>query len=279
MATDPIENPYGPTQGPFSHILQSGLVPGTQQNNERPSGYMGAGGQLAYMGTKLLEGIQRGKVLSYMASEAKKDAFFKAGLAQIDSQLSSPDLTPEQRGKLETVRGQWFAQHLEPELQPEKKSKGKKSAQKQGGSTGQGESPADQIKGVLGSIVGKLGGPDLPKSGTNNGEWLQAQLNSIGAPSLQDNIRNYQGNLSTFIETYKQDHPDATIEDIQKNKIYRDNIVKLQQSLGQNADKAMMYVAPLLSGIPSKQEKYTEQKEDIGLKSAKIGLEGAELDL
>jgi hypothetical protein len=137
MPQDPVlsqaANMYAPTAGPFSDVLTSGLVPGTQpQQNERPSGFMGGGGKLAFIGTKLLEGLQRGKVMAYIGEESKRSQTYNSGLQMYDSQYAAAvrDGNTERAQEIDKARLDWVHGHALQELSGGDATKAKSKAKK-----------------------------------------------------------------------------------------------------------------------------------------------------
>lgn len=264
-------NSFGPSEGPFTGLITSGLVPGAQQQpQQRVSGFMGAGGKIAYLGDKLLEGIQRGKMLSYMASEAKKQAMFKGQMGEIESQLAG-DVTPEQRSQLEVLRGQLFKKYYQGETGGEQGGKKGKGGSPSGGGKGKGkdaEHPLGHIKGILDTVINRLGGPDLPKSGdVSDDTWLKAKLQEIGAPNRSQQIQDKQTSISTAVkalsEAAQAEGRTFSAEEAMGSKAVQEQMAALNRLTG-DPKKTIEIVNQSLAGVPGLgTEAYYEQAAGI----------------
>jgi hypothetical protein len=185
--------------GPFASVIQSGLVPGTQpQEASQPaSGFFNKGQGAAYIGVELLKGIRRGKMLSYIAEEAKRVQTYNTGVQQYESKIAAA----HEAGDTERVQyfqkklSEWIGGHGQLELAgDEKKAKSKRtySAEERpsiggkltqgpgsersysGGTPTQGQAskksvqasgPGEHVRGLVGSIFEHISGPNLPHSG------------------------------------------------------------------------------------------------------------------
>lgn len=271
-------------QGPFSSIIQSGLVPGTQQQQQPISGLMGTGGRLAYLGDKLLEGFQKGRMLAYMGQEAKKQANFKGQLAKVEAQLNQPGLTQEQTGQLQQLRANLFSSYWTAMNEPDKKTgksrvvpddeRPKYPAGKAqlGLSSKKDEfgTSIEHLKEAVGGMFRRLAGPNLPKSGSVDSNDVDAQLKRIGAPSLNDNVRNYQDNIRTAMQVMDQDadkngRPHPSTEEYIANPVIGKQIDYLNQLAVSTRQPEGSFLPSTFRTAITKQQRNAQEAQDIKL--------------
>lgn len=190
---------YAPAEGPFTGILLSGL----NQQPQVQQSYTGGSktGQIAFLADQFLRGVQRGRMMSYIASEAKKSREYNSGLGQIDSQMQQVSQDPTlgdadkqaRLNDLANIRNQYVTDHLSGAMgEGQGKGKGGKQKAKQAaapysetsaegapkasGGKQEGDSVGHQIGSALHGIMSRLAGPNMPESGTANLQWLQSRL-------------------------------------------------------------------------------------------------------
>src|SRR5579864_2198571 len=114
QASDLSTEPFGQTL--LANIAKTAQAGDTPSQQLPVSGYMGTTGKLAFFGDKILEGLQRGKVMAYVAEEAKRNNIYRQGLAAIESEMNDPNNTPDRLQKLQQSRDQWIMQHMAQEV-------------------------------------------------------------------------------------------------------------------------------------------------------------------
>lgn len=140
--------------GPFSQQLQA---PTYQSNPQRGSGFQGAGGNIAQIADKFLEGLSRGRAAAYNKSMQEKQQTLTAVSAQIqqlqDSELP-PEIKSQKLAELNDIRGHVFLNALDD-------GKGGSSKGKKGGgqSGGDEDHPGGHVLNAVKSMVTGMLGP------------------------------------------------------------------------------------------------------------------------
>lgn len=279
-------SPYSPAAGPFSNVLQSGLQPGAQpQPSQRPSGFMGTTGKLAFFGTKILEGIQKGRALSYMRSETAKENEFKGQM--IDLSIRMQDATPDQKVALQKIQGQLVQMHLGNALDDgtDKDSKGKpkkKSSSPAGdailsrGPDTNPEAPGEKVKGFLKEMLTGLGGGKMPET-KDTKSWLSSQLSAIGdPPGLNQQIKDRTNNIQNAAAAAKQARPDITAEEISQLDAVQKNSKELLSLYGNDARKLNDTMGAILPGYKTKEQQLHEEGQSLQLRQQKLTVEEQE---
>lgn len=142
------QDPFS-SSGPFSAYLDPVNTPQPTQweNNQRPSGYMGATGNIAFLGTKLLQGITAGRVQAFAKKEQQKMQTFGHLTAMMEAIRANPAVSPEVKASIEKQ----YAVML---------GKVGSSQIKDSGATKDKDSPRGHIARTIGSVFDRMaGGP------------------------------------------------------------------------------------------------------------------------
>lgn len=202
---------YSPTEGPFTDVLSQGLHPAMQQQSQEPYGGGNKYGVIAMLGDKALQGIQRGRLMRYVAGEAMRAKQYNAGLSEFDQKImevqNDPTLGAEDKQirihKLQQDRLTYTTGHFNQAMegmdggQQGKKGKGKSAqggqgaapgapggAQPQGkkgagGAVQQTEHIGAKIGGILQGVMNRVAGPNLPTSRPVDLDWVKARVSDI----------------------------------------------------------------------------------------------------
>jgi hypothetical protein len=175
--TVPIIKPTD-ISGPFQDAL-------TQQTFKAPplqpgAGFMGAGGKLAFLGSKILEGFQQGRMRKYMQEENTKQQQWSTFNNLIQNAMANAD-TPEKRQAISQLYSETVWKGLNENLKGDGKGKGKKGG-------GEPEGIGGHLKGIIGGIADKIG--PIQKGSPSIGDslpMLNQALQAItgGMPSAQ----------------------------------------------------------------------------------------------
>jgi hypothetical protein len=285
MPNDPLatqQNPFAPTQGPFSNVLQSGLVPGEQQTPDKPSGFVGTTGKLAFLGTKFLEGFQRGRLLSYMGQEAKKASETQKVLAAYNSTIENAD-TPDKREAAIKARDQFVLQSLHQEVGGEGGGKGKKpqkspdeypsrggKVMKQGTASGE-EGIGGQVKGFFGNLIKNLGGPNLPESGPVDFDKARAELQKINEMPSGESMQKQVHDQATALVQKIQGKEGYTTRDLYRDPDYQKVAALAERYLPPH--QAQTLLQSMDRSTASQSELDVEAANKIKLEAAKLNLD------
>lgn len=146
------QDPFGGggqgAEGPFSKYLDPTNPAGAVQwsDGQQPSGYQGKTGNIAYLGTKILQGITQGRVSAFAKKEQEKMQTFGRVTQMMEAVRANPNVSPEVKAQVE----QQYATMLGKVGHDQVKSSG---ALKDKG-------PRGAIAGTLSSVFEKMaGGP------------------------------------------------------------------------------------------------------------------------
>jgi len=186
---------YAPAEGPFTDILQKGLHPAQNQQPQQPYGGGNRYGVIAMLGDKALQGIQKGRLMGYLAREAKVAQQYNAGLSEFDTKMNEvqndPTLGPEDKQirlhKLTQDRLAYVAGHFNQAMdhatgQGEQGKGQKQQKPKKTGIKGKLEEPVhigEKIGGVLRNVMTQMAGPNLPQSRPVDLDWVKARVSDI----------------------------------------------------------------------------------------------------
>lgn len=239
------QDPFSGKPGPFSQYLDPSNTPQAVQwdNGQQPSGYQGKTGNIAFLGTKLLQGITQGRISAFAKKEQQKMQTFGHLTAMMEAIRSNPDVSPEVKASIEKQ----YAVML-----------GKV------GSSQVKESGAAKDKGVRGNIASTLGSVfDKMAGGPFKGDPLNVEDMSNFMATATKAI---QGKDSTAASSYDQQQQlinqgmqkaqqaaqqagrkVVTIEDVNR-------VPEIQQALrwyGQYAPEQLKVIQSQFSSLPS----------------------------
>jgi hypothetical protein len=211
MANEPIAQmaagQYGMSEGPFTGILQQGLLP---QVSQQPTQEYGGGnkyGVIAMMGDSMLKGLQKGRLMRYMVNEAQTAQKYQAGLSEFDmkrqeiesdKELSDSD-KQSRLNELSKYRLQYINQHFQQGMADTQggQDQGKKASKQQGGAAGaagelqgggkskgkkgdqQPQSIGQQIGGFMSNVMNRMAGPGLPATRPADLDWVSGRIRDI----------------------------------------------------------------------------------------------------
>ena len=109
------------SKGPFSAYLDPSQTrePTHTASKERPSGYMGTAGKMAYFADQLLGGIAKGRAMAYNRSIQQQASTYKRLDQAAQDIQSNPNLTDDDRQKLMNRLYQFKAQALAGAVDPD----------------------------------------------------------------------------------------------------------------------------------------------------------------
>ena len=190
MADNDLNPPVA--SGPFSRYL-TGQASDSEtiqpQPLQRPSGYMGTGGKLAFLGASLLQGLQRGKIASYQRNEQSAADQYAQDAKNVQAVLDRPDIDPKVKAQLQQLLGQEWARKVKQNLKDTQKGQDK-------------DSFASKMGGMLSSVADKLGGP-TPGGHTTAG-MVKDPVTGQDRPA-RDMLYELMGKISTNAPEYNLD--------------------------------------------------------------------------